>query len=364
MTEFFSPAPSLNSNNELFDKVGILSFPVNPAPALHEAFQCYTANNSTILNDVSWLDQASAVKQFLVQYPKGIVVILLAQPVDRLAASLQAEQSLSESMEICLAEFSALQDILTIDRRRILLIDLAEAVKRPSSLGESLRGHRGLNFPGLANLELVSADIVPEAYRALALLSLQERPEAHRLSDEIAASLLPVNASGQNHLPWESGIEELIRLEAAAKRAQEQDAIAPDLDRLRMQYASLEADLTIVARAEATMVRRNFAMMKENVELELERDKARIELTEARRCNDATNERIHAFERQVAKLESERDKARIELAEAQRCNDTTNERAQAFERQVAELHTSTSWRLTAPMRTVKRAFISLRTGRS
>ena len=329
MTRLTVETAAINSDRQVLDRVAIFSFPASSAPMLQEALGRFAVPGINTLQEAILLDRPQEVAEFLEWNSTGLVVLLLAQPVYGLAAALQTGRAQPECIETCLTEMRAIVELLRTDRRRILLVDQTEALRRPFALAQALLDHRALDFPGLADLPPASPETVSEAYHAFALLSLNERPEARRLNSEIAASLLPLGPSGQNRLAWEEAIEDLIRLEAMAKQAQEQAVLVAELDRLRSQCATLEGELATVARLEATFARRNLGLMKE-----------------------------------IATLETRRDRLTVELEQAHQKSTAVEARAQKLEQEVAAVYASTSWRITAPVRAVKLALTGLRRGRS
>jgi hypothetical protein len=318
----------LTEESQLLNEVAISVFSVPATSVLREAMGRFSLTGSANASDATWIDHPQEVATFLGRHSSGLVIVLLEDPVRKLAANLHAGQDVARGIETCLTEMRAVVQLLTTDRRRVLLVDHTEALRRPSDLAQSLRDHRGLDFPRLADLEPASPKSVSEGYYALALLSLTERPEARRLSNEIEASLLPLGASGKNRSSWDEATEDLFRLESLARRVLEQDALTAELEKLRVSYAALEADLAIVARTEATMSKRNLALMKE-----------------------------------IVMLEAEREKIAAELANLQQHANAVEARARDFEGAVTELLHSTSWRLTAPVRALKNALVGLRRGR-
>lgn len=255
-----------------------------------------TTVGTALAQAIAPLGGVPAATTFLRDHPDGLLLVLADQPRDLLAAALETGTPLDTAVATCLAALQPLHDLIAAHPGRVLLIDHAAARHVPAALAQTLQDNFGIAAPDLSALDPDSPTAADRGLRALATLALDETPEAHPIQAALSAARLPFGTPDPA------------------------PTLARDLDHLRQRAAALESELATLARIEATMSQRN---------LDLLRDIATLESAQARAAGEqaATHEETGRTAGQIADLTA----------------------------RIAELESSTSWRLTAPLRAVSRA---------
>lgn len=349
-----------------------------------------TQDKPAVLTDID------GARAFLASVPDSTVLYLVPHPVHDLALALQAGRSVADALEASATGTRAAIDFARTDQRRILMADRDAAVRKPALLASALRNASGIELavpepepePGPEPAPETPRGAPPEApseapsgHQAFAMFSYMEDTALRRLLAEFEALVLPVGRNAHNRSDWEEGVAEFSRLRAEAARARAQDDPG-------QRYAALRGDFEVLAQVEASLTRRNLALLQDLAAADADRTKVRTRLTELKEKFAATQERLFARtqivttlksdlaaeRRKLVRIEAELKAARqdilrlgIELeardkrldARSKRLADVkaelarTQAQVQALEARLTSVEQSTSWRLTSPLRAMR-----------
>ena len=243
----------------------------------------------------------------LAERPGLHLVIVLRDAIEDVAAALARGSALDEALAGWRAGVSGCLRLARRQRDACLVVDAAGAVPALSrALRRPLGGAGTVTAPPDAPPR-AATDADPDAdpgaapaLHALAALALMQDPEAMRLRAAAGALLQPPGR----------GEPDLVRLQRAVLRGER------DLARLRDERAGFEAE-------------------------------ARRHFREVARLTRALDDRARVLDDRARALEAERDAARAEAEELGR-------QAAFLRDETGRFYGSWSWKVTAPLRTVRR----------
>ncbi|MCE7032783.1 hypothetical protein LY625_09195 [Lysobacter sp. GX 14042] len=336
MIKISENVPALHhQESRRYSRVAAVSLPSLPT-ALAEAFEelvdVPVAREALIV-----LGSAGEALQFLKKDNDAQLLVFVPHPVRRLAAALEEGVLPSAAIERSATEMRVVIELLRTGRRRAVLVEQSDFLARPAAIWSALD-----DAPGHANKDpdhcstYLSREEGSNLYDALALLCMIESAELGSLLGEVEASFVPSRSMRAPPAVWESAFVELARLKEAAVQR----------DLAQEQYAELQSEFEVVARAEAALAKRVLVLLREVSTIEAERNRLVEDLQQLR----AAHERDHG---QLMNLTSKAEYLRGRKIAAER-------HALALEQQLVLMQKSSSWRITSPLRALKTLMGGLR----
>ncbi|MCC5969252.1 MAG: hypothetical protein JJU15_04840 [Pararhodobacter sp.] len=306
--------------------------------------------------------------------PSAPVIILMSMPQDHMRAMLDAGSAPDTALQNWTKHASAILQRCRKNRRRVVLVDAAMLRTLPAAIAEALSGRLGLRFDTVPDAAPAEKKEFDDIHTAITEAMLISDLKARDLAEELEAMMLgPVSAPGD---PVKAGVNGAQKLRSlATERDLLREALRQHLEELDTMRAAL-TKTEGAAKAQSTELQKKLSTAESDLaSTTQERDLLREEL---RQMQDSVQtllaENAKVADRHLLKAQCEALERRLDdAAERQRLRDSvqgaemlklamllqaergqTNADLQNARDEIQRLLASTSWRVTRPIRVMKR----------
>ena len=303
-------------------------------------FFCIFAADGTVPPDLAPTDvgeriEFERVRDALISEPDSRIALVAPAPADLLAQRLQTVSDPARALERTCGDVAAVLKAFRQARRRIVLLDFAQCVRRPNRFSAALQAWAEGKPPELVEAEPFDPHYVDALAKIIALAMIASDREAARLAEEYEASLSTLEAAHETSaqlarqaaLQWRAGISPNTETSAAPDNATGAAAIT-DLNEQRMHIVHLQAALDECHQELTQMYAQSVqvgAAMSDGVDRRL---------SEAELARDALRADLKALEVEAGHLRNDN----------RQLHDT-----------LEQIRTSTSWKMTEPLRRLRGA---------
>ena len=349
-------------------------------PAVLNAIRALVANAEPPVE----VTPSDALDAALAQDAQTPVIVPVRLPLDHLHKALQAGDAPGTALDSWCKDAEALLKACRKARRRVVMIDAGMLTARPAAAAKALGARLGLRIKAVAEGQAARKSELSPIHSAIAASLLATDVRATELADELEAMIAgPVGPRTPSRDEVSTAAQE------AASLAEERDLLRETLqqmlsetERLRGEKAELEKKLDVTDAARADLEAR---LEKERNDAEAASQKAAQDTASLTEERDLLRENLQHMlsetERLIAAKSDESEKHLLkaqldavnrqieEAREARRMRESLLgteilklvgqlRNAQAREKEardeIARIHASTSWKVTVPMRAMKK----------
>lgn len=315
---------------------------------------------------------AADIDAWLSIHPNISCLCVVQGPVDYIAQALKRGHSLDDATSEWESQAELALELIRQHRFQCLTVHFEQVRSSPDLFGQLLQERFGIELP---------ADIEPEPsdaeYKLFAILAAQHIAEIADLTDlqlELEASAWPLMAGSP---PAQSDIATVLAAYRTQMHEQQEaiqalEAIRVEHDKVIPQLHTAQLEIERYARQLEELKNRGDELTQEHKHLSAEAEAAKIKVTELERSAQEKDIQIRDQHKSLIELDrirAERDQLMDQLHKVQReveigfsqsrkleegVKIDQESTIRALNEQLAMMRNSTSWRISAPIRTVGR----------